>query len=123
MSECSSVLSLAVLGELLVTTREWIPLSWRGRSPVFCSLDLADTVLTDLRMGEWHIFVLNIRHKRQVSKSNLFKGKHVTFELQSRHKTTELYMRKNLLCAYTLYGCDSQLDVQRDKTGGHNFVF
>lgn len=48
--ECSSVLSLAVLGEL-VTTREWIPLSWRGRSPVCCSLDLADKVLTDLRSG------------------------------------------------------------------------
>lgn len=51
MSECSSVLSLGVLGELLVTTWEWIPLSWRGRSLVFCSLDLADIVLTDLISG------------------------------------------------------------------------
>lgn len=55
MSECRSVLyytvyCCAVLGEL-VTSQEWIPLSWRGRSPVFCSLDLADTVLTDLRTG------------------------------------------------------------------------
>lgn len=40
----------AVLGEL-TTSWEWIPLSWRGSSPVFCSLDLADTVLTDLRTG------------------------------------------------------------------------
>lgn len=32
-------------------------------------------------------------------------------------------MRKNLFCAYTLYGCDSQFDVQSDKTGGRNLVF
>lgn len=32
-------------------------------------------------------------------------------------------MRKNLFCVYTLYGCDSQFDVQSDKTGDRNLVF
>lgn len=51
MSEYSSVLSLAVFGGLMVTTQEWIPHTRRGRSPVFCSLDPADTALPDLRSG------------------------------------------------------------------------
>lgn len=51
MSEFSSVLSLAVFGELIVTTQEWIPHTRRGRSSVFCSLDPADIALADLRSG------------------------------------------------------------------------